>query len=1150
MVFLTFVELYNNTFYDLLANEVPGDYNGNGSGKEGSAGLKLHEHPVRGMHLTGSPTLRLPVASAEEALALINKGYGLRATAATNLNERSSRSHTVLTLEIVSREVVPTSADGTGSTSTDTGTTTTTHFGKINLVDLAGSERVKLSGAEGQTLEEAKQINKALSVLGDVLNSLSKKSGNARSPEGKKQGPSSTGVATTKAHIPYRNSKLTMMLKDSLGGNAKTMMIATIRLSASFYQQTLTSLQYAARARHIRCNPVQNVTDGDGDEQGASMQRTLQEVNKLKVQLEQRTKEFNELKEKLSQIEKSRAQVSGTGTPINGSPSKASNAMPGVLPSGHAATAESTSTTGPSPSSATMSVVQALNPNDPDYAAKYKAAVAAENTMVEEYRKQIDSLQVKSAGERKQLQEKMKFVIHNHEGTIAEREKEYLGLEMELQQEKTRVEALSRAKENAIFSRKQAEKQSKELHDENRRQRMEIQRLTLTLHSLQKELTVAKDTAASAAMSHADREQFVEALQKLTSSRGKHKQRADEASNKLHKAEKEAVKRKEDIERLTGRLLELTSRLSSKNEELESCSKDKSRLTEQERLIAKAVMRIRDLEENAVDAMTPKKGNHDRSASGFASEKGLNSPGSESVSSPNSATAAASAAAIVVASTEAAAADLLHLQTQLDNKVEEVGMLQSINTEQQSAFSALAKELKEARATIGSLDKNKSTSETQAAQLKDEFSVSLSDLQQKLHQETELLQQQIQINAVLSNELEMSASEVQAITESRESIVRRNEAEIEGLQVRASDWETRFQQAECTMLEETSLLASTNSALQETNARLQVQVDSLESNLMEVQQEREAFREQIEANKRSSDRNSGDEEDEEVGTEAGAETEVDEGEEGKGALSPKSAKNQQLQSAVDALKQSEQSIFATLEGKLRDLDDARTKLVKLKTYTSTDLRRKGKGKKGHGSPSARYASGDDDDEESDDLYAELDVMRAKELALKGNVRASEQKAENRYVQLLSAQQNIQALQVRLDSTKKLLEVERQLGRDQMNQMDAMREEHVEEIEKVAALVKSSVSIQQERRHQSFGLEHVGNSGSEFEYDNHGVATTPTPAHAYTAVTSIFSSLGFDGAVENVQGSPEGALGTVVEVEVDDTEIETENVGTEPSWFLG
>ena len=125
MVFITYVELYNNVLYDLLAPDLPLG--------EDSSGLRLHEHPKKGVIITGSPTIRTPVSSANEALQLISRGNKLRATSATNMNERSSRSHTVISFEIVSQD----------------GKSSSAKVGKINFVDLAGSERVKLSGAEG-----------------------------------------------------------------------------------------------------------------------------------------------------------------------------------------------------------------------------------------------------------------------------------------------------------------------------------------------------------------------------------------------------------------------------------------------------------------------------------------------------------------------------------------------------------------------------------------------------------------------------------------------------------------------------------------------------------------------------------------------------------------------------------------------------------------------------------------------------------------------------------------------------------------------------------------------------------------------------------------------------------------------------------------
>jgi hypothetical protein len=445
MVFLTFVELYNNTFYDLLAPSLAQESgNSSGGGKKDSSGagfdafgassaasgggLKLQEHPGRGMTLVGSRTLRVPVTSAEETLSLIEKGYRLRATASTNMNERSSRSHTVISLEVMTRESVA------GSTSSgSTATNTVTKMGKINLVDLAGSERVKVSGATGQTLTEAKQINKALSVLGDVMNALSKKGEEESKPSSSSGGAgagggsgsvtnnSSNNKPAPFAHVPYRNSKLTMLLKDSLGGNSKTMMIATVRQSASFYQQTLTSLQYAARARHIKCNPVMNIADvHDSDENGPAMQKTLNEVTRLKMQLDLRTAEFDSLKSRLEAVEKEKARA----------------------------------------------VQQAVKKSAAEGALS--AAVVADSRendrKISEYKRMIDNLKRHSDAERKELQAAMKFVIHNHEGHLAMKEREFVSLEEKLHSEVTRAAALVRDKDDALQTVKQADLRNRELY--------------------------------------------------------------------------------------------------------------------------------------------------------------------------------------------------------------------------------------------------------------------------------------------------------------------------------------------------------------------------------------------------------------------------------------------------------------------------------------------------------------------------------------------------------------------------------------------------------------------------------------------------------------------------------------------------------------
>jgi hypothetical protein len=161
-------------------------------------------------------------------------------------------------------------------------------MGKLHLVDLAGSERLSLSGAEGGTLVETQNINLSLSALGDVLSALSKNA--------KLLGSSSllsNGSISGTVPVPYRNSKLTHLLKDSLGGNSKTLMIATLRSTKEFHSQSLMCLMYATRAKSIR-----NFTTVNRDTEGDSgLHKVSAQIELLKKRLVDRTQEFDRLKD-------------------------------------------------------------------------------------------------------------------------------------------------------------------------------------------------------------------------------------------------------------------------------------------------------------------------------------------------------------------------------------------------------------------------------------------------------------------------------------------------------------------------------------------------------------------------------------------------------------------------------------------------------------------------------------------------------------------------------------------------------------------------------------------------------------------------------------------------------------------------------------
>ena len=166
----------------------------------------------------------------------------------------------------------------------------------MHLVDLAGSERLTMSGAEGETLVETQAINLSLTALGDVLSALSRNSQvlastqHLASPTGRLNVQK---VNLAAVPVPYRNSKLTHLLKDSLGGNSKTIMIANIRTSAEYYQQTAVTLMYASRAKKIKNKTHVNRTSTVGD---SGIQAVTREIERLKHRLEDRSNEFERLR--------------------------------------------------------------------------------------------------------------------------------------------------------------------------------------------------------------------------------------------------------------------------------------------------------------------------------------------------------------------------------------------------------------------------------------------------------------------------------------------------------------------------------------------------------------------------------------------------------------------------------------------------------------------------------------------------------------------------------------------------------------------------------------------------------------------------------------------------------------------------------------
>ncbi|KAN0036891.1 hypothetical protein ACTFIV_002211 [Dictyostelium citrinum] len=176
--------------------------------------LKIRESKSQGIYVEG--LTEEYVASEEDIMDLIGVGEASRSVAKTNMNQRSSRSHSILIIAIEQK-----SSDGSKKR------------GKLNLVDLAGSEKVSKTGAEGIVLEQAKKINQSLSLLGNCIHAL---------------------TDSKREHIPFRDSKLTRLLQDSLGGNTKTTLLVTASPHFNNVDETISTLKFGARAKSIKNN--------------------------------------------------------------------------------------------------------------------------------------------------------------------------------------------------------------------------------------------------------------------------------------------------------------------------------------------------------------------------------------------------------------------------------------------------------------------------------------------------------------------------------------------------------------------------------------------------------------------------------------------------------------------------------------------------------------------------------------------------------------------------------------------------------------------------------------------------------------------------------------------------------------------------------
>uniref|UniRef100_A0A674CGJ6 Kinesin family member 13A n=1 Tax=Salmo trutta TaxID=8032 RepID=A0A674CGJ6_SALTR len=256
---VSYMEIYNEKVRDLL------------DPKGSRQSLKVREHKVLGPYVDGLS--QLAVTNFEDIEVLMSEGNKSRTVAATNMNEESSRSHAVFSI-IVTQTLYDLKSGNSGE-----------KVSKMSLVDLAGSERVSKTGAAGERLKEGSNINRSLTTLGCVISALADQS---------------AGKGGKNKFVPYRDSVLTWLLKDNLGGNSKTCMIATVSPAADNYEETLSTLRYADRAKRIVNHAVVN------EDPNARIIRELrEEVEKLRVQLSQaESLKAPELKERLQESEK------------------------------------------------------------------------------------------------------------------------------------------------------------------------------------------------------------------------------------------------------------------------------------------------------------------------------------------------------------------------------------------------------------------------------------------------------------------------------------------------------------------------------------------------------------------------------------------------------------------------------------------------------------------------------------------------------------------------------------------------------------------------------------------------------------------------------------------------------------------------------
>ncbi|XP_069321487.1 kinesin-like protein KIF1A isoform X10 [Eulemur rufifrons] len=286
---VSYMEIYCERVRDLLNPKNKGN-------------LRVREHPLLGPYV--EDLSKLAVTSYNDIQDLMDSGNKARTVAATNMNETSSRSHAVFNIIFTQKR---------HDAETDI---TTEKVSKISLVDLAGSERADSTGAKGTRLKEGANINKSLTTLGKVISALAEMD----------SGPNKNKKKKKTDFIPYRDSVLTWLLRENLGGNSRTAMVAALSPADINYDETLSTLRYADRAKQIRCNAVINE-----DPNNKLIRELKDEVTRLRDLLY--AQGLGDITDNVSDLENNNRNRGGALSQAPDNLSTVTNALVGMSPS-------------------------------------------------------------------------------------------------------------------------------------------------------------------------------------------------------------------------------------------------------------------------------------------------------------------------------------------------------------------------------------------------------------------------------------------------------------------------------------------------------------------------------------------------------------------------------------------------------------------------------------------------------------------------------------------------------------------------------------------------------------------------------------------------------------------------------------------------